>query len=257
MPRRLLTAVASERFSRQILSLGTGAAGVGTAGGVTVNVPWPATAGSVAGNTLTFLAMGLKPGTANLGAVATPAGWTLLGDHIGGGYGAALAANTGNTRAYLFVRNINTNAGSLAVGVTPDGANGVACGEMNRIEKLTGNWQSPVVTLGEATLDVQIGSFTSIPDLRISPGDFLIYSFACADFFSGTALLDAGVATDIAGLSPSMARGSSANVGFGISSVMTGRRALRGLPAIAPQLLDTGAGNICRGPMVIARYRVR
>jgi hypothetical protein len=211
----------------------------------------------VAANVITLLQVALKPGTANLGSVTTPAGWTPVVSHIGGGYGATLASQTGNTRVYLFSKVDNTNAGSLAVTLVPNGANGVAAAAMQRIEKMSGTWQPVVTSVGEATLNAETGLYTPTPPMLASRGDFLIYAFALADTYAGSTALSAG--TGFAGASPSLALGPQSTLGFGVKLIGTARRAQRGLYLPDPQSLaaPVGLGNIVRGPMVIARYRVR
>jgi hypothetical protein len=257
MPKRLLQAVSGERFSRQIVSLGTGAPTFDNpAGAASIDIAWPA-AGSVAANVITFCTIALKPGTANLGAVATPAGWTLVANHIGGGYGGATGVSVGNTRIYLFSKNgDNTSAGLLTVGLTPDGANGVAAGNMQRIEKLSGTWQAVVTAQAEFTTNgTEIAQF-SVPTMKVSRGDFLIYGFSIADYFLGTTALTAG--PGLVSLVPSLANGGANQFGFRVNSVGTGRRAQRGLnPITDPQIHTAPVGINNRGPMVVARYRVR
>jgi hypothetical protein len=253
--RDLLGAVAAagRRERRYIVPIGISApANNNAAGATSIDVPWPTDAGSVGANVLTFMSVALKPGAANLGSVATPAGWTLVGSHIGGGYGGTLAAGTGNVRVYLFVKQDNTTAGNVTVSLTPDGANGVAAAAMNRIEKLTGAWQPVLLATAEATVDTRVGQF--VPSaLDIQRGDCLIYAFGLGQDVSASSL-SAGVGFDA--WSPPLAnRGTSSN-GFHVSAVATGRRAQRGLE-LPTQVVSVQVGGICRGPMIVARYRVR
>lgn len=256
----LLQAVASERYTRQIISLGTSAPTFDNAAGATsINVNWPA-AGSVAANTRTFISLALKPGTANLGNIPTPAGWTFVASHIGGGYGATLGVSTGNTRIFLFMKDgDNTSAGSLNVPITPDGANGVCAGCMQRIEKskLALVWQPIVISKGDATTaGTNVSSFTPTPPIGVSRGDFLIYGFSIGYYFLGGTTLNAGAG--LVGASPSLANGGADQFGYQVNSVCTGRRATRGLQAITdPQLHTAPVGVENRGPMIIARMRVR
>lgn len=256
----MLGCVASERFTRQILSVGSGAAIFDNpAGATSINVPWPP-AGSVAANVMTLLILALKPGTANLGNIPTPAGWTAVGSAIGGGWGGTLGVNTGNARIFLFSKaGDNTSAGSLNVTITPDGANGVCIGNMSRIEKtkLASVWQPVVVSTGDATVaGTNIASFVPTPAMPVSRGDFLIYGFAITEQFLGGTALSSGAGLTF--LSPSLAQGCANSLGFRVNSVGTGRRATRGMTAIdSPQLHTAPAGVNNRGPMIIARYRVR
>jgi hypothetical protein len=254
----LLGAVASERYTRQIVSRGVGVAtSENPAGAVSMPVAWPP-AGVVAAQTRTFLTVGLKPGTANLGNVPTPAGWTKLVDFIGGGYGATLGVNTGNVRVFLFSKDgDNTSAGTLSVGLTPDGANGVAVGIMQRIEKLSGTWQPVVTASAEFTTNGTEIALFSVPTMKVSRGDFLIYGFAITNAFVGGTVLTAGPGLD--GLVPSLAANGGDSLGFRLNAVCTGRRALRGLvPITDPQIHTVGVPGVNnRGPMVVARMRVR
>lgn len=256
----LLSSVASERYTRQLTTTGTsGAIFDNPAGATSINVPWPP-AGVVAANTITFLIIALKPGTANLGNVPTPAGWTFVGSKLGGGWGGTLGVNQGNAWVFLFEkRGDNTAAGSLNVPVTPDGANGVCIGSMARIEKskLALTWQPVVVATGEATANgTNVASFTESPTLMVSRGDFLIYGFAITEQFLGGTSLQAG--TGLTPNAPSLANGCANNLGFKVNSVGTGRRATRGVnPIDAPFTHTAPVGVNNRGPMVMARYRVR
>lgn len=255
----LLGSVASERYTRQLSSVGTSAAIFDNpAGATSINVPWPP-AGSVAANVMTFLLLALKPGTANLGNIPTPAGWTFVGSKLGGGWGGTLGVNTGNAWIFLFSKQgDNTSAGTLNVPITPDGANGVCIGSMARIEKskLALTWQPVAVSTGDATVNgTNIASFTPTPAMQVSRGDFLIYAFAITEQFLGGTALAAG--TGLTPLSPSLANGCANTLGFRVNSVGTGRRATRGVTAIDTQLHTAPAGVNNRGPMVVARYRVR
>lgn len=257
----LLDAVAGERYTRQIISLGSGPPAFDNpAGATSIDIAWPTTAGSVAANVRTFICIALKPGTANLGAIATPAGWTLVADHIGGGYGATLGVNTGNVRVALFqIDGNNSTAGTVTVGLTPSGANGVATGNMMRLEKstLAGVWQPVVIAKAEATVDTVAAAFNPLPAMKVARGDFLIYGFGMTDRFLGGTSLNSG--TGLVPAVPGLANGGANQLGFHINSTGTGRRATRGVnPIDTPQIhtiLTAGINN--RGPMVLARMRVR
>ncbi len=256
----LLNAVAAERYTRQIISVGTSTAIFDNAAGATsINIPWPA-AGSVAANVLNVLTIALKPGTANLGNVPTPAGWTFVGSKLGGGWGGALGVNQGNAWAFMFMKTgDNTAAGSLNVPVTPDGANGVCIGSMGRLEKskLSLVWQPVVVATGEATVNgVNVASFTQTPALKVSRGDVLMYSFAITEQFLGGTSVQAG--TGLTPQVPSQAIGCANNLGFKVNSVGTSRRATRGVnPIDTPWTHTAPVGVNNRGPVVMARFRVR
>lgn len=253
----ILSTVAEERWSRQIVSIGAGPFVYDNAGGaVSIAVPYPTVAGSVAANVITFIYIALKPGTANLGAVATPAGWTKVGDHIGGGYGATLGVNTGNNRIYVFERKgDNAIAGTVSVGLTPNGANGVAACYMNRIEKLSGTWQPVVTATAEATVDTNVGVFNPTA-MTVSKGDCLIYGFGITDYFIGTTGLNAGPAADLVAFNPGLAGGTTTINGYRVNIVGTGRRVKRG-GTLGQQVHTIPVGIINRGPLLIARYRVR
>ena len=204
------------------------------------------------------MAVALKPGTANAGAVATPAGWTLVASHIGGGFASTLGAGTGNTRIFVFRKDAdNTTAGTVSVSLTPNGASGIACAVMGRFKK------DPDVSLGadlsatgEATVDTYNGSFAPSA-LRVAVGDVLFYGFAMALHVTGSASLNAGASPGLVSMTPSLASGPGSSSGFAVSCVSSVRRARRGL-ALPTQLLmlNPPTGN-ARGAMVVARLRVR
>jgi hypothetical protein len=253
--KMLLLAAASARYTRQIVPVGVSSGVAGTAGATSIAVTWPTAAGAVGANVMTVMVVALKPGTAGLGSVATPAGWTLIGTHIGGGYGATLGVGTGNVRVYVFSKADNTTAGSVSVTLTPDGANGVASGMMTRLEKLSGSWQSVVTTTAEATVDTNVGSYTPLAgSLIYAPGDCFLYCFGHPETF-GTSL-SPGPASDFSLWSPTLSVGSSSAAGYRVGATIGGRRTMRGNTLLSPFL--TGAvGSIMRGPMLVARFRVR
>jgi hypothetical protein len=251
----LLDTVASQRGTRQIISFLAANSVAGAAGATSLAVPWVTVAGAVTANVRNYLVVGLKPGTANLGAVATPAGWTLVTSHIGGGYGTTLGADTGNCRVFLYIKdNDNTSTGTLTVNITPDGANGVASANMGRLEKTKGTWQAIATTKGEATVDTTVGSYALATPMVCSRGDVLIYGFTTADdFLNGTAL---GAGPGLTSMTPPLAKDATNPNGFHMAHVSTGRRAQRGLQ-LGTQTLTVQPTFICRGPMVIGRMRVR
>ncbi len=254
MPSPIFAPVSFQAYTRRITAYSPGLSADGAAGDTSLSVPWPTFSGSVTANVRNYLTVALKPGTANGGSVATPSGWTLVGSHIGGGYGGTLGTGTGNCRVYLFVKdNDNTSSGSLSVSITPDGSNGVASACIGRIEKNGGAWQSIATSTAEAVLDVTVGDFVPSPAMQVAPGDFLVYGWAISPDVPGTASLSAG--SWLSTTSPSTARGGRVSVGNQVSLVSTCRRAMRGY-TIGTQQLTTVAGN-CRGPMIVARMRVR
>jgi hypothetical protein len=223
-----------------------------------INIPWVTTAGSVAANVRNYMVIALKPGTANLGAIATPAGWTLVDSHIGGGYGSTLGVDTGNTRVAMFIKDgDNTSSGTVAVTLTPDGANAVASGVMGRIEKTSGSWKPIVTNKSEATVDTNAGSYAIASPMAVSRGDVLVYGFAFGYFILGGTGLSSG--TGLTALNPALATDNTNNNGFHEAHVSTGRRATQGLTGglPTPQVLTAPPGNIMRGPLIIARMRVR
>ncbi len=253
MPSSLLDVVAGGRYSRQISTV-TGATSVnGTAGATSLALPWCG-AGSVAGNVLTLVSVALKPGTANLGSVATPAGWTLVDNHIGGGYGATLGTDTGNTRIYVFSKAAdNTAAGNLTITITPDGASGVASATMGRLEKTTETtWSTIVAVHTDNVVDTTTPNFVP-PSLQLGVGDLVYYSWGLAANLTGATALNAGDAS-LAGPSPSIAIGPFNTNGFHVSCVQSARRSRQGL--LLPTYILTCPVNE-RGPSIAARLRVR
>lgn len=250
----LLGVLAGGRYSRQIVSYLPGAAVNGTAGATSLAVPWPTAAGLVAANVLNYLVVALKPGAVGAGSITTPSGWTLLASHTGGGYGATLGAGTGNAQVYLFTKqNDNTASGNLAVTIVPGGGNGVACANMGRIEKLKGSWKPVVTAVAEATANVPTGIYN--PSMDVAPGDFLLYGFALSSILVTGTTLSAGAG--LTAFSPAIAVSSSTSSGYGISHVSTGRRAQRGSTLGSQALAITSGDRDCRGPLVVARIRVR
>jgi hypothetical protein len=80
----------------------------------------PAYPSPIAANDILVLVVGQKPSTANGGTVTTPTGWTLIESVLAaGGYGTTLAADTGNTNLFIYVKNTvtGTEAGNLTITV--------------------------------------------------------------------------------------------------------------------------------------------
>lgn len=217
-----------------------------------MSVPWPTSAGAVAANVRNFLAVALKPGTANGGAVATPSGWTPIVDHIGGGYGGTAG---GNSRIYLFYKdNDNTASGSVSVALTPDGASGVASASISRLEKLKGTWQTMATATAEATVNGLNGIYTPSA-MIVSPGDILIAALGFHDDLSSAVSVSAP-SLSLSGMTPNPALSWGQSAGFKVGHGIFPLRMRRGSDTLGALTFSLPNGD-CRGPFVAARLRVR
>ncbi len=251
--RGLAGVIAAGRYSRQISTVSNQSVN-GTAGATSLALPWP-TAGSVAGNVRNLVVVALKPGAANTGSVSTPAGWTLVDNFIGGGYGATLGTDTGNVHIYVFVLDgDNTAAGNLTVTVAPNGASGVASATFARFEKTTAvSWSAIVSARSENTVDTTTPNYAPVSPFNLTMGDVVFYGWSFAPSLGGATALNAGDAS-LAGLSPSVAVGPFNTNGFHVSCVQSARRARQGL--VLPTYILTCPVN-SRGPSLAVRLRVR
>lgn len=245
-------ALSAARFSRQIVSYAAGAAATSSPGATSIAVPWPTSAGSVSANVRNFMAVAQKPGTANGGAVATASGWTPILDYIGGGYGGTAG---GNSRIYLFYKdNDNTTTGSESVALTPDGANGVACASISRFEKLKGSWQAMATATAEATANGVNGTYTP-GAMIIAPGDVLITALAFHDALFSSVSVSAPSLT-LSGMLPNPALSWGQASGYGVGYGIFPLRMRRGGKTLGSLTFTLPNGD-CRGPLVVARLRVR
>lgn len=95
-----------------------GATAYSAAGGASVAPTYPA---SIAAGDLLIMIVGLKPSVANSGVVGTPSGWSNIGvgQVTGGGYGATLGADTGNTTIAAFSKTAaGGESGTVSVSLT-------------------------------------------------------------------------------------------------------------------------------------------
>lgn len=147
---------------------------VATSAGSSISVAYPA---SVAAGDALVLVIGMKPSTANSGNLGgVPDGWTFHTSVIGGGYGATLGADTGNTILFLLYRPASgSETGSLAV---PLSNNNVSWGQMYRLSKdvSTDLW-AITASIAEDTTSGNV-SATFDADVRVTAGD-LVFVAMC------------------------------------------------------------------------------
>jgi hypothetical protein len=118
------------------------------------------TPGGVAAGDLLIAIIGMKPSVASSGNVATPAGWTALGSHVGGGYGATLGADTGNTHLFVFYQVVVTPTASVDFTLTNANA---TWGQMFRITATSQDYDL-AMAVGEDTAAGNVSiAFTSNP----------------------------------------------------------------------------------------------
>jgi hypothetical protein len=108
----------------------------GAVGTISVSAtnPTPTYPTGITTNSCLVLVVGQKPATANGGGVTTPSGWTLQGSlEEAGGYGATLAADTGNTNVFVYTKDAVTGSETGTLTVTTSD-NNVAWANIYRIE---------------------------------------------------------------------------------------------------------------------------
>ena len=246
------------------MALGTPVAGTvaySASGGTSVSPAYPA---GITANTAILLIVGQKPSTANGGTVTTPTGWTLRDELTGaGGYGTALAADTGNTNLRIYSKNVvsGTETGNLAVTL---GANGVSWAFMVRIPTGGGALEygsadgsrttaptagtpfAVALTNGAAATNFQAGDKAiwamCIPSDVTTPSQFSAQSVTATGATFNAAVEfnepDSATGNDIGGYS------AYAHVASGSSTT-------------APSVTVTAAGTVTnvRGPIVMVRVR--
>lgn len=147
----------------------TGATAVSAVGGTSVSPSYPT---GITTLSELILVIGMKPSTANSGSVTTPSGWTLRGSLTGaGGYGATLAADTGNTNVWVFTKDTVTGSesGSLAVTIA---TNDVSWANITRLEKAAAGTMSWEVGTGSDTSAGSVSIATGA--MNIAAGDYII-----------------------------------------------------------------------------------
>lgn len=226
----------------------------------------PAYPSGIAAGNLLVLTIGMKPSTANGGTVTTPAGWTLVHGYTGqGGYGTTLAADSGNTNLFIFVKEAaGTETGSLTVTV---GTNNVCWAVITRYsyDQATGQgWATmqaaqgsrattPTSPMTITATEVSAGSFSyaagdmlhwafCIPTDVTTPSQFSAESITGTGATFGTSVEiaepDSGTGNDIGGV-----------VGYTPVSGGSGSTSVNWVTTLAGTLTNV------RGPLVVLRIR--
>lgn len=233
-----------------------GALAYSAAGGTTVAPAYPATP---AAGDLFVMIIGMKPGTANTGAVTTPAGWTPIVSLTGaGGYGATLGADTGNTNLFTFYKvAAGGETGSLTVTVNVNGANGIAWAQMYRVSNTTKVWDVAGATGSDTTAGNVSIAFGSNPGVTLNdvilaamciPTDITTPTQFSAEAFTQTGVTFAA-ATEIS--EPDSLDGNDIG-GFVARTTVTA-----GTGTANPTMTATAGGTTTnvRGPGVFIRIR--
>lgn len=247
------------------MALGTPVAGTiaySTAGGTTVNVPYPT---GLTANTAIFMFVGQKPNRTDRNTINTPAGWTLI-DRIDrvGGYGTTLGADTGNTSLALFRKTTvtGTETGNQAVTLAD---NDISWGFMVRVSFAAG------ATVGVGSAD---GENTVAPPVNGIFSVTLTNGAVPTNFQSGDlALWAMCIPTDVQTPAAFSSRSVSATgttfaaavelnepdsaVGNDIGGYSAYALATAGSSTAAPTVSATVTGTLTnnRGPIVLARLR--
>lgn len=218
-------------------------------------VPYPS---SLAANNLIVLLVGQKPATANGGGITTPAGFTLVGSLASGdtgGYGATLAADTGNVNLYVYTKvATGSESGNLTV-TTAD--NSVAFGQMYRLSNASGNWNVAAVfgsdiTAGNVSItggsDPGVTAEDYILGAMCIPTDVTTPAQFSAEAFSQTGVTF-GTVQEIS--EPDTTLGNQ------IGGFTCRARVLSGTSSAAPVMTATAGGTTTnvRGPGVFIRIR--
>lgn len=239
-------------------TLSWGAAGglaFSSVGGGTVAPSYPSGITTKSG---LVLAIGMKPSTANSGAVSSITGWTSRISLTGaGGYGATLGNDTGNTNIFVFSKDTvaGTESGTLTVTVTN---NDVCWAEIFRVESdVVSTWSFA----GDSGSDTSAGnvSITFGSDPGVTAGDFILAGMCIPtdvttpSQFSAEALTQTGITfgaiTEID--EPDSSVGADIG-GFNIRCSVSS-----GTSSAAPVLTATAGGTTTnvRGPGYFLRIR--
>lgn len=235
-----------------------GALAYSAAGGTSVAPAYPA---SIAAGDLLVLIVGMKPGTANTGAVTTPTGWNAIVSITGaGGYGTTLGADKGNTNLFTYYKVAGgTESGTLDVTINVNGANGVAWAQITRHTKTTGEWSVAGATGSDITGDTTVSiAFGSNPGVTANdhiigamciPTDITTPTQFSVEAFTQTGISAWGTLTEIS--EPDSANGNDIG-GFVINRPVT-----TGTGTANPTMTATAGGTVTnvRGPGVFIRIR--
>lgn len=216
----------------------------------------PAYPGIIAPGDVLLLIVGQKPSTANGGTVTTPSGWTLLSDNLAqGGYGTALAADTGNTNLFVYSKNIvdGTETGNLSVTI---GTNNVSWAVIVVVPADGGAivyaHSEGADTTGNASMSV-----TGATALGVTAGDRYIASFCMpTDGVTGWSAFNIAQSGITMGTQAQLAFPDS-GTGNDIGGLVFYGSVTSGSSTAAPTMSATAAGTVTnvRGPGTIVRIR--
>jgi hypothetical protein len=222
--------------------------------GATVDPAYPA---SIVSGDLLVLVVGMKPSSANGGSVTTPGGWTPITSLTGaGGYGTALAADTGNTNVFAFYKvSDGTETGNLSVSLT---TNGTSFGQIYRFSNATGSWDVAGTTGSDTSGDTTV-SITMGANPGVTSGDYILGTMVIPTDvttpaqFSAEALTQTGITfgtvTEV--IEP------DTNVGNDLGGFVVRAPVSAGTASAAPVMTATAGGTVTnvRGPGVFIRVR--
>ena len=211
--------------------------------------------GIVAGDLIVIL-VGMKPSAANTGDVGPVSGYTEVTPQVfGGGYGATLGVDTGNTLIAAFARVADGTEGTTRT--VPFTGQNIVWVWGARLSNATGLWDVAGATGEDTTAGSVSVTFTSDPG--VEGGDYVIAAMCIPtdvttpSQFSAEALSQTGVTygtvTEVA--EPDSSGGNDIG-GFIVRAPVSS-----GTSSAAPALTATAGGTTTnvRGPAIIVRAR--
>lgn len=226
------------------------------AGVTTLTVAHPAT---VSAGNLLLMFVGQKPSTANGGTCTTPAGWTLLTSHLAqGGYGATLAADTGNTNLYVFYKVAVGTESSTSISVSL-GTDNASWAIILNYSKTTFAWDLASTTGQSTTTPVTPISITTASNPGITTGDHLVTAFCIpTDVTTPSQFTSETLTATGATISASTEIGEpDSTTGNYIGGVLSRNNCTAGTSTAAPVwgAAITGTLTNLRGPLILVRIR--
>lgn len=232
-----------------------GAVAFSTASGTSVAPAYPS---GITTKSALILIVGQKPTTANGGTCTQPTGWTLIGSKAsGGGYGATLGADTGNTNLYVYAKDEvdGTEGGNLTVTV---GDNNVCWSYIQRLQSdVDPTWAYALVS-GDDTaagnVSIAMGS-----DPGVAAGDYILGAMCIPTDvttpaqFSASALSQSGITF---GTVTEVAEPDS-TTGNDIGGLLIEAPVTAGTSGGVPTMTATAGGTTTnvRGPGIFLRIR--
>lgn len=219
---------------------------------------YPTGFGAYTTQDIVILLLGQKPSTANSGSVTTPSGFTLLESLTGaGGYGATLAADTGNTNLYAYYRECDGSE-SGTVTVTTSTSNSVWA-RIIRIRKAGTNWTiSWGSTDGEDSSAGNV-SITGAANPGITLDDLLVWAMCIPTDVTTPSQFSAHALTATSATIGTAVEVGEADSGTGndIGGFIAYATCTAGTATAAPVFTATAGGTTTnvRGPGVILRVR--